>query len=110
MAAGCIPIAYDVPYGPADLITDGRDGRLIRSGDVPAMAEAITSLADASPEQIARMRASARRRANAFTEEAITALWARTLRRALVYKRATGLVRGILRRMRGAMRRLRRKD
>src|SRR5699024_11936079 len=31
MAAGCIPIAYDIKYGPADIITDGVDGFLVRS-------------------------------------------------------------------------------
>ena len=31
MAAGCLPIAYDVRYGPSDLIRNGRNGFLVRA-------------------------------------------------------------------------------
>ena len=32
MASGCIPIAYDIDYGPSDIITDGVDGFLGHRG------------------------------------------------------------------------------
>jgi poly(glycerol-phosphate) alpha-glucosyltransferase len=81
MAAGCIPIAYDVPYGPSDLI-DGVNGILVPSGDVDALAAAVTQLMAESPEQLERRRRHARRTAEAFTDEAITARWGTELRAA----------------------------
>ncbi|WP_164861768.1 glycosyltransferase, partial [Microbacterium sp. CPCC 204701] len=36
MAAGCVPIAYDIRYGPAEVIVDGRNGRLVPDGDIDA--------------------------------------------------------------------------
>ena len=50
MAAGCIPIAYDIRYGPGDTIRDGVDGFLIRPGDVAAMATRIREVV-AMPER-----------------------------------------------------------
>ncbi|GAA1731032.1 glycosyltransferase [Microcella frigidaquae] len=41
MARGCPAVAYDIAYGPAEMITDGVSGRLVPSGDVAALAEAI---------------------------------------------------------------------
>ena len=34
MSVGCIPIAYDMPYGPADIIVDGVNGYLVEAGDI----------------------------------------------------------------------------
>ena len=59
MAAGTIPIAYDVPYGPADLIDHGRNGLLVPSGDQDALAAAVSRLASLPPR---RRRADAPRR------------------------------------------------
>ncbi len=41
MAAGCIPIAYDVPYGPSDVIVSGRNGFLVPAGDLDALTRAV---------------------------------------------------------------------
>ena len=71
MAAGTIPIAYDVPYGPADLIDDGRNGLLVPSGDEDALAAAVTRLATLPPRRLARMRRAARRTARAYSERAV---------------------------------------
>ena len=57
MSRGCIPIAYDVPYGPADLIVDGVDGLLVPDGDRAAAAAAVEKLVAMAPE---RARAHAR--------------------------------------------------
>jgi poly(glycerol-phosphate) alpha-glucosyltransferase len=81
MAAGCIPIAYDVPYGPSDVI-DGVNGILVPSGDVSALTEAVRSLVAEPPAQLARRRRRARRTALRFSDEVITARWARELRLA----------------------------
>ena len=81
MAAGCIPIAYDVDYGPADLI-DGVNGILVPDGDEAALAAAVASLLAETPAQLARRRRHARRTAARYTDAAITAHWADVLRAA----------------------------
>jgi poly(glycerol-phosphate) alpha-glucosyltransferase len=83
MAAGTIPIAYDVPYGPADLIEDGRNGLLVPSGDQDALADAVTRLAALPQFRLARMRRAARRTARASSETAVVDGWARAFRDAI---------------------------
>jgi len=94
MAAGCIPIAYDVPYGPADLI-DGVNGILVPSGDQAALAAAIEKLIAETPAQLARRRRHARRTAQRYTDAVITERWARELRAAWRRKRRAGVVRRV---------------
>jgi poly(glycerol-phosphate) alpha-glucosyltransferase len=79
MAAGCIPIAYDVPYGASDMI-DGTNGILVPSGDEAALAAAIRTLSTESPAALARRRRHARRTAQRYTDAAITERWRRELR------------------------------
>jgi len=49
-AMGCgLPIvAFDCPYGPADIITDGQDGFLIKDRDIHAFAEKVCLLIENS--------------------------------------------------------------
>lgn len=82
MAAGCIPIAYDVPYGPADLIQPDRNGYLVPAGDTDAAARAIAHLQSLTARQVARLRQNARRTAQEFSDLAITRLWDREMRAA----------------------------
>ncbi len=82
MAAGCIPIAYDVRYGPRELISHGRTGFLVRSGSVRGLARAILRLQRLPPHRVAAMRTAARRAAERFSDEAVLPLWARTLHAA----------------------------
>ncbi|MCU1406593.1 MAG: glycosyltransferase [Glaciihabitans sp.] len=111
MAAGCIPIAYDVPYGPADIITDGRNGYLVTSGDVSALADAILRFYGLPARQVLAMRQAAKRTARQFSDEAVTRLWARELTNAA--RRKAGLrvapsgARAVLRFGKKAIRRLR---
>jgi poly(glycerol-phosphate) alpha-glucosyltransferase len=88
MAAGCIPIAYNVPYGPAELIKHGRDGFLVRSGDVQGLARAILRLQRMSPARVEEMRRNARRAAERFTDEVVVPQWAAELRVARERNRA----------------------
>lgn len=90
MAAGCLPIAYDIPYGPADLIRDGRNGFLVPAGDLEALADAIVRLQRMSPHRVARMRAHAVRTATRFDERRVTQLWARAFRQATLQRAAHG--------------------
>lgn len=82
MAAGCLPIAYDIAYGPADIIRHGRNGLLVPPGDVEALCEAIVALQSTSPGRVRRMRKAARRTALRFTDRAVVRRWNRELRAA----------------------------
>jgi poly(glycerol-phosphate) alpha-glucosyltransferase len=89
MAAGCLPIAYDVRYGPAELIEHGKNGFLVRSGSVRGLAHAITRLLRLPPERLEEMRRNARRTAERFTDEAVVPLWAAELTAARERNRAS---------------------
>ena len=60
MAAGCVPIAYDIRYGPDELLVDGETGFLVPGGDVSALADTIARFLSL-PRQ-ARPRARGRTR------------------------------------------------
>lgn len=79
MAAGCIPIAYDIEYGPRDIITEGIDGMIVPDGDVDALASAIVALRTMDEDTIGRMRAAAISRARDFSPTSIVRRWGREL-------------------------------
>lgn len=80
MSAGCIPIAYDIKYGPADIITDGVDGFLIPDGDVEALTQAIILVATMDDAELTQMRRNALKRAADFYETAVVQQWATMFR------------------------------
>jgi poly(glycerol-phosphate) alpha-glucosyltransferase len=44
LARGCPVIAYDVRYGPAEMIEDGRSGALVEAGDRDALVDALVAV------------------------------------------------------------------
>jgi len=46
MASGCIPISYDCPTGPRELIVSGENGYLVEDGDLCSIRNIIISLLD----------------------------------------------------------------
>jgi poly(glycerol-phosphate) alpha-glucosyltransferase len=90
LAAGCIPIAYDVDYGPADAIRDEYNGFLVAPGDVGALEAAIVRLMSMPDAQVAAMRSRAIRSSRAYTDERVTREWAAALSRAAALKRLRG--------------------
>ncbi|WP_029087947.1 glycosyltransferase [Brevibacterium album] len=82
MAAGCIPVAYDISYGPSSLVDDGVTGFLVPDGDIGALAEAIRRVTTLDPAALARMRRAAIARAREFAAEAGVRAWADALREA----------------------------
>lgn len=75
MGRGCIPISYDLPYGPSDIITDGVDGFLVPIGDVYALADRIAKVVAMPQKELAALRQAAYRRAMDFNDERAVQRW-----------------------------------
>ena len=75
MARGCPVVAYDVHYGPADMIEDGRTGFLVEAGDRDALADALAAVLG-DPDRIAAMSAAALEWARAHGPEVSMAIMA----------------------------------
>ncbi|MEO6473101.1 MAG: glycosyltransferase, partial [Aeromicrobium sp.] len=91
MATGCVPLAYDVPYGPSDIITHGVDGFLVPAGDHKAMARQISEFLALDDRAVERLRKAGRKRAEFFTESSIIEQWGNTLRAARVRQASTAV-------------------
>jgi glycosyltransferase involved in cell wall biosynthesis len=86
MGHGCIPISYDMPYGPAEIITHGVDGFLVPVDDISGLATEIRRLAHARRSALAPIRLAAYRRALEFNDEHVTERWAAAMEIALAAK------------------------
>jgi poly(glycerol-phosphate) alpha-glucosyltransferase len=86
MAHGCIPISYDMPYGPGEIITHGVDGFLVQPDDISGIATEIRRIARARKSELAPIREAAYRRALEFNDEHVTERWAATFEKALASK------------------------
>ena len=87
MAVGCIPMAYDIRYGPADMIRDGVTGYLVPDGDTALLAQRIIELQRMPEAKLNSMRNKAIARSQEFSDEAIAKRWVREFERALGAKR-----------------------
>ncbi len=65
MACGLPVLATDCPHGPAEIITDGLDGRLVSPDDPSALAEGITALL-AAPAERSRLAVAGARTTKRF--------------------------------------------
>lgn len=88
MAAGCIPIAFDIRYGPSDLIKNGVNGFLVPDGDVTAMAQAIATVQKLSEDEVTAMRQAAMAAVQSFNDDAVLELWGKELAKAWKHKSA----------------------
>jgi poly(glycerol-phosphate) alpha-glucosyltransferase len=75
MGRGCIPISYDTPYGPSDIVTHGVDGFIVPFGDVDALADQIRTVITMSPSKLAKIRKAGHRRAREYTDERAVRQW-----------------------------------
>lgn len=82
MSRGCVPIAYDIPYGPADLIEPGVNGFLVAPGDRRALAATIARVAALGERERNRLREAARATAARFDDAAVVARWGEVQRAA----------------------------
>lgn len=87
MGHGCIPISYDMPYGPAEIIRHGVDGFLVPPDDVAGLATEIRRVARARPSELAPIRVAAHRRALEFNDAHVTQSWSDVMEKALAAKR-----------------------
>ncbi|GAA1990973.1 hypothetical protein GCM10009718_30880 [Isoptericola halotolerans] len=92
MSRGCLPIVYDVRYGPADFVTDGTDGFLVPDGDVDGVAARVERLLRLDDDAVRRMRRAARRTAEQYADDAVVARWAQVFEAAM--RRADARVAG----------------
>jgi poly(glycerol-phosphate) alpha-glucosyltransferase len=83
MSVGCIPIAYDMPYGPADIIVDGVNGYLVEAGDIEGLAKRIARQGSLSSVEMEAMRHAARETAERFDDRSVTLQWGRVMSQAV---------------------------
>lgn len=87
MSRGCIPIAYDIAYGPGEIITDGVDGFLVEPDDIAALTETIVKLQTMDEADLDSLRRAARSRAHDFSDAAVAERWGEVLRETLEHRR-----------------------
>ncbi|GAA4834545.1 hypothetical protein GCM10023221_09160 [Luteimicrobium xylanilyticum] len=88
MGAGCLPIAYDIRYGPSDIIEHGVNGFLVPPGDVRELARTIRTVAGLPEKRLAEMRGAAVARAQDFRDDAVLDRWVEELAAARARKRS----------------------
>ena len=74
MSKGVPPVSMDCPRGPAEIISDGRNGRLTPDGDIDAFSGALLQLTGDDQLRAAMGRA-ALADAHKYSVEAISAQW-----------------------------------
>ncbi|WP_338697570.1 glycosyltransferase family 4 protein [Streptomyces sp. Q6] len=75
MRCGVPVVSTDAPLGPAEIVTDGVDGRLVPVGDARGLAEALVDLIEDGPAR-ARMGAAALASAHRYDPEPIVERYA----------------------------------
>lgn len=74
MACGLPVVAFDFKCGPKDIISDGKNGLIIRNGDIGALAEGMMRLME-DTENRKRMSQNARKIVDTYSEKAVMDKW-----------------------------------
>ena len=74
MSCGLPVVAFDCPYGPGEIITDGVDGFLIKNRDVKAFADRVCQLIE-HPELRTRMGQAGIRSSQRYRADVIMPRW-----------------------------------
>ncbi|MCG2622259.1 glycosyltransferase [Arthrobacter sp. I2-34] len=81
LGRGCPPVAYNIRYGPDDVVENGRNGFLVAAGDQEAAADRVVRLC--TDDQLARsLGQAAWVSSGRFSDAAVTAQWARVVEQA----------------------------
>ena len=80
MACGLPAVAFDSPFGSAEIIRDQEDGLLVPPEDVAVLAEALDFMI-AHPEERRRMGENARKITDRFGLEKVMGQWEDLLKR-----------------------------
>lgn len=74
MSCGVPVVAFDCPYGPADIITDGKDGYVIRNRDIGSFANQVCKLIENKQLRIQMGRAGIES-SQRYSAECIMPMW-----------------------------------
>jgi len=74
MSCGLPVVAFDCPYGPADIITDGTDGFLVKERSYDDFSNKVCQLMDHLDLRI-KMGKSGIESSNRYAESRIMPLW-----------------------------------
>ena len=69
MGAGCVPIVYDITYGPRDLIDQADNGFITPWSDIDALADQIEKFLSLKAETVAEMRSYAMKTVERYLPE-----------------------------------------
>jgi len=75
MGAGCIPIVYDITYGPRDLVEHGRNGFITPWSDIDALSDQIDAFLTLDEDRVEGMRREARKTVERYLPEAGYQRW-----------------------------------
>lgn len=74
MSCGIPCIAFDCPYGPSDIIEHGKNGLLVKNGDIQGLADAICWMIEHEEER-KQMGLTAKETSKKYTPEVIMRQW-----------------------------------
>nr|WP_242620124.1 glycosyltransferase [Moraxella caviae] len=75
MAAGCIPIAYNIDFGPSDVITHGQNGWLVEPGNIDQLKEVVLMASSLPDEELEKMRQAAIKTAEEYSVHNVLSMW-----------------------------------
>lgn len=76
MSLGLPVVTFDYKCGPKDIIDHGKNGLMVKEGDIQGLADAMMSLM-ASPGTLAGMAAEARKVTEKYSEDKVMGMWVR---------------------------------
>ena len=75
MQAGCLPIAYNINFGPSDVIVHGVNGWLVEPGNIQKLSEMIEIVSQLPEEQLKQMRENAKETAEKYSVSRVLSDW-----------------------------------
>ncbi|MGM9741754.1 MAG: glycosyltransferase family 4 protein [Candidatus Cryptobacteroides sp.] len=85
MSVGLPVVTFNYKCGPKDIIDDGRNGLLVKEGDIKGLADAMMSLM-VSPATLRRMSVEARKVTEKYSEEKVMGMWVNLYEGLLEYE------------------------